>query len=269
MRAAKRDDALLEEVESIISDLKKQGFVLFYGWAHGGESNVVYWNQEHGGDWRKFLECAKALGTDLLYVNWSPFEEFQVEEALQRSDDGTPDDNKTDKRDPERDLQEIERYRDKVGLTAVIDVAFVHDEITHIYQESADWFDTFEALTEAQKERSSVSNGFAHDVKPVDKALVRKWASELAGHPRFRLARTVDQREYILESIAGDEIEKLPIGDILARADAIYQFELKPKEEERIGEQARILRKQGLNINAIAFKLGIPRDRVSALLSGD
>jgi orotate phosphoribosyltransferase-like protein len=54
----------------------------------------------------------------------------------------------------------------------------------------------------------------------------------------------------------------------LARADSIYQFEIKPKEEQRLRTEARRLREQGLNINAIAVNLGISKDRVSGLLSG-
>ena len=61
-------------------------------------------------------------------------------------------------------------------------------------------------------------------------SLVKKWASELANHAMFGAARTGDQREFLLESIAGGEIDTLPTGDILSRADSLYQFEIKPRK---------------------------------------
>ena len=102
---------------------------------------------------------------------------------------------------------------------------------------------------------------------PLDKPLVNKWASALANHPKFGICKTTDQREYLLEQLAGEDYEKLPIGEILRRAETLYVFEARPKQEEEMQKQARELRKQGLNLSAIAQKLGISRDRLSGLLT--
>ena len=64
MKPAKSADALLENVEAIVSSAKGQGLVVFYGWAHGTDQKTVNWNEEHGGDWEKFLECAKAAARE-------------------------------------------------------------------------------------------------------------------------------------------------------------------------------------------------------------
>ncbi|MCZ6489427.1 MAG: hypothetical protein O7A06_02720 [Acidobacteria bacterium] len=37
---------------------KKDGFVLFYGWAHDSKEHTIYRNEEHGGDWTVFLASA-------------------------------------------------------------------------------------------------------------------------------------------------------------------------------------------------------------------
>ena len=269
MKSAKSADALLEKVETIVNAAKGQGLVVFYGWAHGTDQKTVDWNGEHGGDWEKFLECAKAAGARMLYINWAPFEDFQIDEAvghLERTiTAGSGASIEQPASVPSR--REIETYRDRVGVTAVIDLAFVHEDIVHIHQCFADWFQAFEELTEGLEEDSDErEDSFPEHV--VDKALVKKWASQLANHAKFGAARTGDQREFLLESIAGAEIDTLPIGDILARADSIYQFEIKPKEDERLRIEAGRLREQGLNLSAIALKLGIPKDRVSGLLSG-
>jgi hypothetical protein len=178
--------------------------------------------------------CQSCWG-GMLYVNWAPFEEFQVDEAivhLERtiaagSGAGIAQTDSVPSR------REIEAYRDRVGVTAVIDLAVVHEDIVHIHQCFADWFQACEELTEGLEENSDESED-SFPERVVDKALVKKWASELANHAKFGAARTGDQREFLLESIAGAEIDTLPVGDILARADSIYQFEIKPKEDERL-----------------------------------
>ena len=264
---AKSVDALLEVTGAIVKAAKGHGLVVFYGWAHGTSQKTVDWNEDHGGDWERFLDCAKAVGAKLVYVNWAPFEEFQVDEAVEHLEKsiGAGSAVGIEKADSVASRREIEAYRDKVGVTAVIDLAFVHEDIVHIHQCFADWFQAFEELTGGLEEDSDES-GDSFPEHVVDKALVKKWASELASHAKFGAARTGDQREFLLEKIAGGEIDTLPIGDILARADSIYQFEIKPKEDERLCIEAGRLREQGLNLSAIAMKLGISKDRVSGLL---
>jgi hypothetical protein len=205
----------------------------------------------------------------MVYVDWDPFEEFQVDEAVGHLERNSAAGNGAGIEHPGSppSRREVEAYRDKVGVTAVIDLAFIQQDVVHIHQCFADWFRSFSELTEglgADSDETEAS--FPEHV--VDKALVKKWASELASYAKFGAARTGDQREFLLETIAGSEIDSLPVQDILARADSIYQFEIKPKEEEHLRREARRLREQGLNINAIAVKLGISKDRVSGLLSG-
>jgi hypothetical protein len=269
MKTAKSGDVLLEKAKAIVSLASTQELAVFYGWAHGTDQKTVDWNEEHGGDYAKFLECAKAVDAKLLYLNWAPFEDFQIDEALEhRERTITPGDKLgVGQTDTVPSRREIEAYRDRVGMTAVIDLAFVHENIVHTYQCFADWFEAFQELTDGLEMDADENEGHFPE-RVVDKALVSKWASQLANHPKFGMARSGDQREFLLESIAGTEIDTLPVGDILARADSIYQFEIKPTEEERMRAKARELREQGLNINAIAVKLSISKDRVSGLLSG-
>ena len=267
METAKSGDVLFEKAKAIVSLANTQGLVVFYGWAHGSDQKTVDWNEEHGGDCAKFLECAKAVDAKLLYLNWAPFEEFQIDEALERLEECTASEAEARTEiDSLPSRYDIETYRDKVGVTAVLDLAFMSGEVVHTYQCFADWFQAFEDLTDAL-ERESNENEDSFPEHVVDKSLVRKWATELANHTKFGAARTGDQREFLLETIAGSEIDNLPVGDILARADSIYQFELKPKEEDRLRTEARRLREEGLNINAIAVRLGISKDRASGLLS--
>jgi hypothetical protein len=68
-RDVKVADALLGVVDKIVSTAKERGLVVFYGWAHATNQKTVDWNEDHGGNWEKFLDCAKAVGAKLLYLN--------------------------------------------------------------------------------------------------------------------------------------------------------------------------------------------------------
>ena len=256
-------DQLLKTIAEIRERASAFGLVVFYGWLYTEEAHTVHWNEEHGGHWKQFLECARALSVKAIYLNWAPFEEFQVDEALAGVEGVLSDAQTTEmeKAELESQSKQIAKYRDKVGLTAIIDVAFEMGGMFHVYQETADWFDAFQELTAEEEEKQ------VEEETQVDKALVDKWARELASHAKYSSCKDYDQGAYLLEKLAGEGYEKLPLSDIFRRAETIYQFELKPQEEERLSQKARELRKQGLNMNAIAQKLGISRDRVSGLLA--
>jgi hypothetical protein len=89
----------------------------------------------------------------------------------------------------------------------------------------------------------------------------------VANHPRYRTCKSNDQREYLFEQLAGSEPVDVPIYEILSRAETIFQLEVKPELDRRLSEQARELRKQGVTLTGIAQKLGIPKDKVSGMLS--
>ncbi len=93
---------------------------------------------------------------------------------------------------------------------------------------------------------------------------MNKWALALASDPRYLTSK---QREYLLEKLAGQEFSELPTFDVLRRAETIFQADFRQVAEEKLTDEIRRLREQGLNLNAIALKLGISRDRVSGLVS--
>ena len=268
MSIAKTADVLLEMVAAIVGSAKEQGLVVFYGSLDGTDQKTVHWEEEHGGDWRKFLECAKDSGVKMVYVSWGRFEESQVDKVLEQLES-----NAFSQREPTLEhaasmpsRTEIEAYKSKTGLTMLVDAAFVHEGAAHFYQHLADWFQVFENLTEELEDSDESEEPPGGRV--VDKDLIKKWAAELANHAKFGTARTRGQREFLLENIAGVEFDTLPVVEILDRADSMYQFEIKEKEDQRIRAEALLLKGQGFNLSAIAQRLGIAKDRISGLLSG-
>lgn len=260
------EDALRKTVDEIHAKALALGLVVYYGWLHEEREHAVHWNEEHGGDWTDFLQCAQTLGAKVIYLDWAPFEDFQVDDALADLENELAEDqiSGSDKSELEARYKQLEKYRERVGLTAVIDLAFVSQGVSHICQIRAEWFRTFEELTPEDEEDEG---GQVEQDEKFDKALVDKWARALANHTKYSSCKNDDQREYLLEELAREEFGDLPLWPVLRRAETVYLLDVRPREEEHLGSQARELRKQGLNMNAIARKLGISRDRVSGLLA--
>jgi hypothetical protein len=250
-------DALLKTVQEIQKAIRAKGLRVYYGYLPE-ETSVpsVHWNSENGGEWDAFLDCAEELGSKVVYVNWAPFEQFQIDEAvscLESDGSGLPaDEEKTE-------LAQIRAFQSRVGSTCVIDLAFVANGVLHLYQQTADWFDEFGELTGDDEEDNEQESGRELPINEIN-----EWATKLASDPKYA---TIKNREYLLERIAAGEFDRLPTYKILRRAEAIYEIDFKNAAEEKLAEEIMRLREQGLNQNAIALKLGISRERVSAIVS--
>lgn len=93
---------------------------------------------------------------------------------------------------------------------------------------------------------------------------MNKWATALASNPKYFTSK---HREYLLEQIAGGELSKLPLYEILRRAETIFDNDYRQTVETQRVEQIRHLREKELNLDAIALSLGLPRARVAGLAS--
>lgn len=234
---------------------------VFYAYlAEDSKIPSVHWNREHGGDWKKFLVCARTLGASVLYLNWAPFEQFEIDDSISKLESKMTEDDEEDNEIKKLQSQ-VRGFQSKVGMTCVIDLAFVANGVVHVYQETADWFDEFGDLTGEDEE--------ADDDEPEEKTVVSKevldkWATALASDPRYS---TTKRHEYLLEKIAGGAFLELPVYDILRRAEAIFHVDFKQAAEEKLANEIQELRNQGFNMHAIAMKLGISQVRVSGLAS--
>ncbi len=251
------NDPLSKTVESICKEADNSALQVFYGYlAEENEVPSVYWNSEHGGDWKKFVECAKAFNAHILYLNWVPFEQFEIDDALVVLE-SIPEDGE-EGAETKKQKTQIRAFQSKVSLTCVIDLAFLANGVIHIYQETADWFDEFSDLIPDE------DDGEADEPKPINKSDLRRWATALASDPKYC---TTTQREYLLKQIAGAEFPQLPAYQILREAETIYQTEFKQAAEEKLANEIQEMRNQGFNLKAIGLKLGISQGRVSGIVS--
>jgi hypothetical protein len=252
------NDPLSITVEAICKEAGSNALQIFYGYL-AGERGVpsVHWNSEHGGDWQNFLGCAKALNAHVLYVNWASFEQFEIDDSIEALE-STPEDSEVDE-ETKKQIAQIRAFQSKVGITCVIDLAFLADGVVHIFQETANWFDEFSELIPDDNDDDE-----AEESKPINKSDLRRWATALASDPKYC---TSTQREYLLQQIAGAEFPQLPAYHILREAETIYQTEFKQAAEEKLANEIQGLRNQGFNLKAIGLKLGISQGRVSGIVS--
>jgi len=254
-------DPLSKTLEAIREVAKDSSLQLFCGWlSENDKIPEVYWDKDNGGDWRNFLGCATAVNAKVLYLTWAPFEQFQVDEVVAELESELAErEGREDGASETRELVgDARAFESKVGLTCIIELAFVANGVLHIYQENPGWFDEFEELLPEEDDQE------AEERKPTDKATVNKWAMVLAGDQKYIASK---DREYLLEKLAGEEFPRLPVFEILSRAETIFQADFRQVAEEKLADEIRQLREQGLNLNAIALKVGISRDRVSGLMS--
>jgi hypothetical protein len=251
------NDPLSKTVEAICKEAESNALQIFYGYV-AGESGVpsVHWNSEHGGDWKKFVGCAKAFDAHVLYINWAPFEHFQIDDSISALESASEDGDEVE--ETTKQMNQLRSFKSKVGMTCVIDLAFFANGVGHIYQETADWFDEFSHLIPDEDDDE------LDEPKSINKSDLRRWATTLASDPKYC---TSTQREYLLQQIARAEFPHLPAYQILREAETIYQTEFKQTAEEKLTNEIQEMRNQGFNLKAIGLKLGISQGRVSGIVS--
>jgi hypothetical protein len=251
------NDPLSKTVEVICKDAKTSGLQVFYGFLPD-QSKVptVHWDSEHGGDWKQFVACAKAFDARVLYVNWAPFEQFDIDDAVsvvESNSEGGDEDRELTKQ-----IDQLRAFQPKVGLTCLIDLAFCASGVIHTHQETADWFDEFSNLVPDEEDEN------ANESEKISESDLRRWATALASDSRYC---TSSRRDSLLKDIAGAEFSRLPAYKILDEAEEIFQRDYKQVAEEKLANDIQELRNQGLNLKAIGLKLGISQGRVSGIVS--
>ena len=140
---ASKLDPLLNQVDDIRLFLDAEKMPMFLASLSGHEGASASWDEALGGDWKKFVGAAKSMGAKSIYLNWERFQEAQFIDALATIEAGFVNSSGMDV-----EAKDVEKFRACIGLTAVIEIAFIVDGVAHWYEQVADWFKTFEELTE-------------------------------------------------------------------------------------------------------------------------
>jgi hypothetical protein len=252
-------DNLSNEKREIATQLSGDGLALFYGAFPSEGVNEIYWDKEIGGDWREFLKVAKKLEVPVLYIDWIEFTEDYFNEEMPEG--GLEGESEEPIRDQQRGL-ERERFTRYIGLTAAIRLGFFIGNTFHLYVKETQWFQDFsDSVTTGEPSKA--------DENEEDDARERTdiWAEKLSNESEFASLKRRSDKRALLQKLAGNEFKKLPIDNILWRADALRAENLRTANNERLAKQAKELRAKNMSILAIAGKLGIPARQVTILLA--
>ncbi|HEV2488766.1 MAG TPA: hypothetical protein VGT03_03075 [Candidatus Acidoferrales bacterium] len=252
---------LAKTKDDLIRAAEKEGVVIFFGAYPSEGVHEINWNTQLKDDPSTFVKVAKQMGARTLYLNWIVFSQEELEDAKfeESEEDGVLSDSELEYNSS---LTEFNRY---LGAMASVRAGFFADGIFHIFEQETEWYEEFgELVAEAEDENADGGLEREREVELSPESL--SWAEKLAHHPSFRKATGWAQRKYLLKKLAGEEIEKLPVADVISHAESIYEVDVRPVEEGHLAEQVLEMRKAGKSIVAIAGKLDIPRGQVERLL---
>ncbi len=125
--------------DDIQKELGAQGFVVFRGYAHHGDSRpTAYWDAAGDGDFRPFLATARQAGVKLVVFHKLEFVSGMAEDALdQLQDCELPPE---ERRAYERKLREMLSYH---GFTCRLELSYDCEGRTYVFDLQADWYRDF------------------------------------------------------------------------------------------------------------------------------
>jgi hypothetical protein len=241
----------------VLDALKHEQFVHFFGGLP--DLPTIYWNDEIGGGWKGFLEVAKVLQVHVIYLNWVDFTQETVSEALSEFSEDEIADSHDD--DVEETKAQLEEFRQFSGRTASFQLGFLLGGLFHVFHREAAWYQEFGEILTGQEDEMEPAD---EETEPPPE-LVQDWAEKLASHPKYGSLKGYQHRLYLLKTIAGEMYDGLPTHNILSEAESVYELNYREKDENRLLEEVRNLRAQGLSIVKIAGRMGLSKDRVSML----
>ncbi|MPZ68285.1 MAG: hypothetical protein GEU71_02000 [Actinobacteria bacterium] len=203
---------------------------------------------------QEFLALAQESGVSLLYITEDTFDEGHLP-VIEDDHEG---------RDGLDILYEV--GRDHLGDLIFVAVWWVHGGVVHEWSADADWFldyqESLEVVLESIEEEADVRRD--RDVN--------KQAKEIATDPAFQKARTPDQREYIARKLfpelgsADQDGFDWTFGRLAREAQAIYEVDILPMQEQGVADKARGLMNEGRPRSKTAEELGISDDKLKRIL---
>lgn len=249
--------------DELVSFLKNEGFVVFYGSYLSGkeESSSVYWDNEVEQDYKQFLRVAKDQGIKTIYISTITFEESDIEECL-----GDLSEEEDINEETVQTRKKLERFRNKIGELCQLYIFFLKDGIPHFFVKSADWYEEFNELA---KTIESLEEKYEEEIEEPSEEEIEQYAKKLAYDPGFQKATKNVTRDFVVRKMFGDELYKKNIrtSEVINGALAIYELEIKPKIESEQKKKILELKGKGLTNIEIAGKLGLPINKIPYLLS--
>jgi hypothetical protein len=250
-----------EELDSVWSDvddqLTRRGMTVFPATLNPTDGPQAYWPE---GPIAEFLDLADRLGSSLVFATVARFEPEDVEDLASRLDAST---SKT----TEALFLTAEQH---VGDVCEIQVAFAHQGVSLVWLSTAAWYE--DLLTQADEEAAN-----AEVVLSAERSLQEDdWIRTLAAHPRFAVARTMDQRIRVAEqiipqleqmSVSPDPWARMTPGRVVRAAWDLYLEEIQPEQERSMATEAWALLQSGARKYEVAGRLGITGNKLNRILA--
>jgi hypothetical protein len=130
----------LDELKNEIAILLEEGgFAVFHAIERSSDPTpTVRWDYQQYPEPRLFIEAARKIGIRVMVFHHRLFESQAIEEAS--------DDLKASSlpREQQRDLErQLRKFHDYDGFTCMLEMSFVHEGVTYVYQLLTPWFDEF------------------------------------------------------------------------------------------------------------------------------
>jgi hypothetical protein len=151
-------DGIKTEIESY---LQKNDFVIFYGFARGGEIFEVEWDTVHYPDYKLFLDAAKRLNVKMIVLHHREFSARTIDQALEEMD--SEEYEFEDQRALEQRLREFRAYD---GFTCTVEISFELENTVYRFELRADWYDEINEILEQLDLSGDDSDEFDEDEEP-------------------------------------------------------------------------------------------------------
>lgn len=247
-------DSVWREVEE---ELSQRGLTVFPSNLNPAEGAQAFWPE---GPFSEFFDLADRLGKSLVFATVARFEPEDVEDLAARLDAST---SKT----TEALFLTAEQH---VGDVCEIQVALSHEGVSLVWLSTACWYE--DLLAQADEEAAN-----AEVVLSAERSLQEDdWIRTLAAHPRFALAKTMDQRIRVAEQIV-PQLEQMSVnpdpwarmtpGRVVRAAWDLYQEEIQPEQERSMANEASALLQSGARKYEVAGRLGITGNKLNRILA--
>jgi hypothetical protein len=146
-------DELAVLKERILDEIRRQGFMPFYGAFPSDNFPQLSWNQDLEPDPNAFLQVAKTYGLRVAYVNWVAFTSELIDENVLHAEEGR------ELTEPQADWlndrnARLEEFREYAGEIASVRVGFLLDGLFHFFERHYDWYETYNALLDEEMPES-------------------------------------------------------------------------------------------------------------------
>jgi hypothetical protein len=143
----------------ILEYLESSGLTVFHSNAGTLEGpSMVLWDVEHFPDYRRFVDAARNVGSQLIIFATREFDTSDIDDLGSHLDEMGLD--RDERRDFDSRLRELRIYQ---GVTCSLELAFDHNSRFYVFELQPDWYEDFLNLEDEIMSRFAEEEGDSPD----------------------------------------------------------------------------------------------------------